>query len=110
MFSGGRTKGKTEGEDERADVSEVIEARGHPGRKSHESRASGREQCQAALLLPHPPPQLSSLSYPLFLVVSPLPHSLSPSLSFSLSLACSLALAFTVALVFVSFTVVFYVP
>lgn len=30
----------------RADVSEVIEARGHPGRKSHESRASGREQCR----------------------------------------------------------------
>lgn len=32
-------------EGKRADVSEVIEATGHPGRKSHESRASGREQC-----------------------------------------------------------------
>lgn len=31
-------------------MSEVIEARGHPGRKSHESRASGREQCRGALL------------------------------------------------------------
>lgn len=38
-------KGEAEGENERADVSEVIEATGHPGRKSHESRASGREQC-----------------------------------------------------------------
>lgn len=34
---------------ERADVSEVIEVRGHPGRKSHESRASGCEQCYRAL-------------------------------------------------------------
>ena len=35
----------------RADMSEVIEARGHAGRKSHESRASGREQCREARLL-----------------------------------------------------------
>lgn len=34
----------------RADMSEVIEARGHPGRKSHESRASGREQCRETRL------------------------------------------------------------
>lgn len=44
-------EGEAEGENERADVSEVIEATGHPGRKSHESRASGREQCRAALLV-----------------------------------------------------------
>lgn len=31
-------------------MSEVIEARGHPGRKSHESRASGREQCRETRL------------------------------------------------------------
>lgn len=45
------SEGEAEGENERADVSEVIEATGHPGRKSHESRASGREQCRAALLV-----------------------------------------------------------
>lgn len=88
VFSGGRTRGKMKREDERADVSEVIEARGHPGRKSHESRASGREQCQAALLLPHPPPQPSSLSYPLLLVASPLLHSLSLSLFLLLTRSC----------------------
>lgn len=54
--------GEGEEENERADVSEVIEATGHPGRKSHESRASGREQCRAALLvrlllLPSPLPR-----------------------------------------------------
>lgn len=57
-----------EEESERADVSEVIEARGHPGRKSHESRASGREQCRAALLvhllLPSSPPFSSVLLLP----------------------------------------------
>lgn len=31
---------------ERVDVSVVIEAGGHPGRQNHESRTSGREQCQ----------------------------------------------------------------
>lgn len=45
------SEGEAGGENERADVSEVIEATGHPGRKSHESRASGREQCRAALLV-----------------------------------------------------------
>lgn len=49
-------EGEAEGEDERADVSEVIEATGHPGRKSHESRASGCEQCRAALLVRLLPP------------------------------------------------------
>lgn len=34
---------------ERADVSEVIEVRGHSGRKSHESRTSGCEQCYRVL-------------------------------------------------------------
>lgn len=51
-------EGEAEGENERADVSEVIEATGHPGRKSHESRASGREQCRAALLVRLLPPPL----------------------------------------------------
>lgn len=59
-------EGEAEGENERADVSEVIEATGHPGRKSHESRASGREQCRAALLvrllLPPLPRHLSAIS------------------------------------------------
>lgn len=68
-----------EGENERADVSEVIEATGHPGRKSHESRASGREQYRAALLvrlllLPPLPRHLSLL----FLLPFP-PPSLLPS-------------------------------
>lgn len=59
---------------ERADVSEVIEARGHPGRKSHESRASGREQCRAALLARLLPPTLPPTSSSSL--------SLSPSFSF----------------------------
>lgn len=58
-------EGEAEGENERADVSEVIEATGHPGRKSHESRASGREQCRAALLVRLlPPPLPRHLSVP----------------------------------------------
>lgn len=45
-----KTRGRAQ-QGKRADVSEVIEAGGHPGRKSHESRASGREQYRETLLL-----------------------------------------------------------
>jgi len=64
-------EGEAEGENERADVSEVIEATGHPGRKSHESRASDREQCRAALLVHLLPSLLLRRSSLLFLLPSP---------------------------------------
>ena len=46
-------------------MSEVIEARGHPGRESHESRASGREQCRESVIFP--PLSLSPSFLPFFL-------------------------------------------
>lgn len=49
-------------------MSEVIEARGHPGRESHESRASGREQCRESVIFP-------SLSLSLSFLPSFLPSS-----------------------------------
>lgn len=55
----------------RADVSEVIEARGHPGRRSHESRASGCEQCLPSTCSPFD--FLSLLQLTLYLFDSDLP-------------------------------------
>lgn len=75
-------------ESERADVSEVIEARGHPGRKSHESRASGREQCRAALLVRLPP--ASCLLLPPSLRSLPRRRGFSPLLPSSLLLVLPL--------------------